>query len=287
MISGYASGKDSVFLKDAHLVFNAEDAADAETDVIVRAEGKDIVISDAGQKNKVTLTKVITNTASIKAVSFITDEVSKQKLSYYIGSTVSGAANTYTATVGTDTAASGTTLAADGDTSMKSYYIGSDNTAKDTLKLSSKTKLEAWTSGGKTQMATFSLKSANLSSIDVLDATGVAAGSTLKLMGGLGDCTLKGSTSTASHETFAIAYSDKMTAGKTTTVQNLTKISDVIELAAGVTAVQGSSSSKGTYYTLKNGADTVGTLFVSGVASGSLVYAAGNDKTAATIRRTK
>ena len=282
-IKSYAAKNDAIYLGEWDGQNGIAAGVNGVT-VAAAANNKDIELKHGDETMKVEGALGAT-----KALRISKDGTQANTLSYYVGSTKANAANTYTATLETDTAALGTDAAADGATSMKSYYVGSVNTAKDTLKLASKTAITTWKSGDDTKMATFSLQSANLASIDALDASGLKAGSTLKLIGGLGDCTLKGSTSNKSFETFSVAYDDKATAGKLTTVQNLTAISDVIELAIGVTATIDSSRTKGnnTYYTLKNGDDVVGSLLVSGVASKNLSYTAGDGATkASTIKRT-
>jgi hypothetical protein len=113
----------------------------------------------------------------------------------------------------------------------------------------------------------------------MLDASLLKAGSTLALIGGADNCTLKGSASNLSKEKFFV----QTAAGKTTVVQNLTAASDIIELAGGL-GISGTGTQKGAnvIYTLNNGS----TLQIDGVKVANLqlgTNGAGN----VTIKRTK
>ncbi len=261
-ISGYAAAKDKLYVKEANLVFSDKDTAAG--DVVISASGNDVVLTDAEGKNRVTLTKAAN---AAQAINIVTDAVTKESLSYYVGASTGKKANAFTATLDKDMAVKKDGEGKDTDElELKSYYVGSDAKIDDALKLAS----------GKTVVANkkFNMNdlAGHLSSIDVIDTAGLAKGSTIELIGReSGSYTMKGSNNV--QENFNLsALKDEKTAGVTNyvTITNLAVV-DVITLGDNIVATKTSgASSKNTYFTLtdKNDSKTsYGTLCVTGVAA--------------------
>ena len=281
-ITSFTSKNDAIYLGTNELSIEKTETATGDVTIAAAANNADVTLSNG--ESTITVKGAL---GATKAIRFSTDGTQTNTLSYYVGSTKANAANNFAATttadmkLGTDTI-----IGADGKTTLtaydfKSYYIGSSATAKDAVKLS------ALDEKGKvtTAQGAFSLQSSNLSSIDVLDASGLKAGSSIALIGAAtGNCTLKGSASNKTNEKFVISSTG------TTVVQNLTAagtaagttIGDVIELAAGI-GITGTGTQKGAnvIYTLDNG----GTLQIDGVKLANLMTTTTAGVT--TIKRTK
>ncbi|MBQ9377828.1 MAG: calcium-binding protein, partial [Schwartzia sp.] len=278
VVTGYTSGKDSVYLGNV-----AKATAEEIDGLTIAAVGNDVVIS-SGETGKVTLKKAVSAT---KAVTVLADEKGMNKLSYYVGKTGSydkkgnpTGKNGFKATLGKDTADS---VAGATAGTFTSYYVGSDSSV-DTLTLVGADKKTAV--GSETAAATFDMASANLASIDVLDASGLAAGSYLRLVGkAAGTYSLIGS-SKATKETFDLK-AVKTTDATSVTVKGL-DLADVIEIAAGVKATRDDTKSTktNTYFKLTDSKDATkvyGEILVSGVGKGNF----GTEYSAGTIQRSK
>ncbi len=265
-IKSYTSKSDAVYVGQLDAGTTVEALG-----IEISAQGNNVVLKQ--NSDTVTIENAM---GATKALRFSRDGSSTNTMSYYIGKAATK--NNFTEVnkdadykvTGIDSAYK----AVDDTTVLKeidfvSRYIGSTN--DDTVKLKA-TK--------ETISGAISLADANLSSIDILDASLVKAGSTLALIGGGADnCTLKGSASNLSKEKFFV----QTAAGKTTVVQNLTAASDIIELAGGL-GISGTGTQKGAnvIYTLNNGS----TLQIDGVKVANLqlgTNGAGN----VTIKRTK
>ena len=247
-VSGYASGKDSIYLGD----WDGDPAAATEANGFkISASGANVVISN-GDTGKVTLTKAVN---ASKAVSIVTDKETKNTLSYYVGSSTK--ANAFTATLDTDL----TVEVADDKTittSLKSYYLG--GSGSDTLKLSAKVKNKSY---GKLDLGSFAN---NLSSIETVDTSGLASGSTIELIGReTGTYTLKGTKGV--NETFNLS---KITGDADVTIAGINlDLKDVIDLGDIVAKkTSGANEKKNAYFTLETaGGEKLGQLTISGVAA--------------------
>ena len=253
-VTSYASKNDKTFLANQAIAIREGDAAD----VTIKGAGNDVqFVTDSG--NTLTLQKAVGATNAINVLSVDGDE--QTTLSYYVGATKSKSKNNFVATLGTDT-----------DTvtggALKSYYIGSttDATITDTLSV----KMAAVKKGEvpKAVNATFSLQSANLMGIDVLDTSAISykgVASKVTLQGATsGSYTLKGEAKGYTTDHFDLV--DLEQGSNAVTISNI-NINEVIELGVGV-KVTGTYNKKKNIctYTLTDATDkSLGTLTVTGV----------------------
>ena len=222
-IKSYVSAKDAVYvgaLGDGQGInVNGIDIYSQGANVLLKQGNDTVTIEGAA--------------GATKALRFSKDGSSTNTLSYYVAASTAKA-NTFTATVDKDVE-----VKTVGDTTtvtMKSYYVGTES-ATDTLKISGK---GLGTSNETTGYAEFDLKDANLSSLEILDTSGVTGTKNLlsyiTLKGKTeGTFTLKGSTNAYVKEKFDLTDLNAAGTAGTATIQNL-GVGDVIEIAAGAKA---------------------------------------------------
>ena len=289
VVSGYNSAKqnDAVYLGDWDGESTAANLANGVT-VQGAADNKSVILT-----NGTDTVSLVGALGAAKAVKISKDGTTTNTLSYYVGAAGTAkkaATNNFTVKVGTDVDVTTTTDTSTDPATVtttetwKSYYIGSDS-ATDTLKLAAKDKKS--TVGDAKDYAQFVMEGAHFQSIDVLDASALVAGSYVELVGKTsGTFTLKGSASAKSYEKFNL---NGLTKDNTKAIiQNLTAVSDVVELAAGMklTQVSAANAANTIYNITDAGGNSYGQLQINGVKSGSLqVYTDSTGVKNTTVKR--
>lgn len=286
-VKSYTSKNDAVYVGQWNDGASAATTANGYT---IKVDGTNVVLTNDSGLGKLTIEKAVNPAAALK---FSKDGAAGNTLSYYIGKNgttnaktgaVTLAKNTFTATLGTDTADS---VAGATAGNFVSYYMGSD-TATDTLKLVSAVGSDKKKKAVGTSLvgATFDMSAANshVSSIDVLDATGLAGGSYVEFVGkASGTYSLIGSADKTSHETFNLSGLNTALIGSQKSAVTVTNFSvdDVIELAAGLTITEASKANAATaVINLSNdgGLTTFATLTLTKVKYSQVNYNATSGK---------